>query len=102
MLKLLERNVTHVNDHLTVLASPNAALPLPFRNVDVDSPQYESVLGDLQRLRGNVYVGDGAIKVEDLTADGRHDTPEDHKAWHLLKIDERRDVTGCIWYMEHA
>jgi len=101
MLKLLERNVTHVNNHLAVLASPNAVLPLPFRNV-VDSPQYESALADLQRLRANVYLGDGAIKVEDLTADGRHDTPEDHKAWHLTMLDERRDVTGCIWYMEHA
>jgi len=102
MLKLLERNVTNGNDHLIVLASPNAALPLPFPNIDIDPSRYESVLGDLQRLRGTVYLQDGAITQHDLTGDGRHDIAEDHKSWHLVMRDERGDVNGCIWYLEHS
>jgi hypothetical protein len=102
MLKLLERNVFNVDRHLTVLASPKAAGPLPLSNVAVDSFRYDNLLGDVQRLRGQAYLSDGAIRVEDLTHDGRHDTPEDHKSWHVVMHDERRDVTGCIWYMEHA
>ncbi|HUK35188.1 MAG TPA: hypothetical protein VLV86_14820 [Vicinamibacterales bacterium] len=102
MLKLLERNVTSVSEHLTVLASPSAALPSAFGNIEVDSRRYNAVLGDLQRLRGSVYVDDGAISLADLTDDGRHDTAEDHKSWHLVMVDERRSIRGCIWYLEHS
>jgi hypothetical protein len=102
MLKLLERNVLNIDQHLTVLASPSATPPRSLSNVAVDSFQYDSLLGDVQRLRGKVYLSDGAIKVEDLTLDGRHDTPEDHKSWHIVMLDEQRDVAGCIWYLEHT
>jgi hypothetical protein len=102
MLKLLERNVSNVDRHLTVLASPRAERLFSFNNVAVDSCQYGSLLSDIQRLRGKIYLGDGAIGREELTHDGRHDTPEDHKSWHVVMHDERHDVTGCIWYLEHA
>ena len=102
MLKLLERNVSNVDQHLTVLASPRADRLFPFSNLSVDSFQYGSMLSDVQRLRGKVYLNDGAIGTEDLTGDGRHDTPEDHKSWHVVMRDEQRNVSGCIWYMEHA
>jgi hypothetical protein len=48
-----------------------------------------------------VYLGDGAIEADQLLPDGRHQTPEDEKSWHLVIVDEQRRITGSIWYLEH-
>jgi hypothetical protein len=48
-----------------------------------------------------VYRQDGALTADDLLPDGRHQTPEDERSWHLILMNEERRVTGCIWYLEH-
>jgi hypothetical protein len=101
MLKLLERNVTNVEDYLAVLAAPKAVVPSFLNSVATDSSLYYSKLHEVQRLRGGVYLNDGAIATSDLTNDGRHETAEDRKSWHLMLLNDRREVTGCIWYLEH-
>ena len=63
--------------------------------------QYDAILGRLQRLRGSVYLEDGAIRPEDLTADGRHTSPVDEKAWHVLALDSGGVVRGCARYLAH-
>jgi len=49
----------------------------------------------MQRLRGKVYLKDGAIKEWDLTSDGRHKQLADPESWHVLSVDYRDNVFGC-------
>jgi hypothetical protein len=56
----------------------------------------------MQRLRGRVYLEDGAIREEDLTADSRHQMDSDAKCWHVLAIDAEERVTGCLRYLDEG
>jgi hypothetical protein len=100
MLKLLERNITALDERLILLAPPQASAHSHYRNVDIDPRLHHSLLGQMQALRGQVYLQDGAISRRQLS-DGRHQTPEDDRSWHLLMLDARRRVSACVWYMEH-
>lgn len=55
----------------------------------------------MQRLRGGIYLADGALGRDELTSEGLHETKEDDRSWHLLMVDDRQRVTGCAWYLEH-
>ncbi len=48
-----------------------------------------SSFDEMQRLRGSIYLDEGNVKRHELTTDGRHQTAEDDKSWHLLMTDER-------------
>ena len=100
MHKLLERTIASLDERLILLA-PGARVPEFFENVDHNPVRHAGLVREMQRLRGNVYLSDGALSRDQLTNDGLHDTAEDHKSWHLLMVDDRRRVTGCAWYLEH-
>jgi hypothetical protein len=55
----------------------------------------------MQRMRGSIYLSDGAISPVDLTPDGRHVMPHDTGSWHLLTIDSTGSVVGCQRYLEY-
>jgi hypothetical protein len=59
------------------------------------------MLARLQRLRGSVYLEDGAITEADLTPDGRHLSPVDERAWHVLAVEAGGHVRGCARYLAH-
>ena len=59
------------------------------------------MLARLQRLRGCAYLEDGAICQEDLTPDGRHISPIDEQAWHVLSVESGGVVRGCARYLAH-
>lgn len=101
MLKLLERTVDTLDQRLLLLA-PSVNIPDFFLNVEYDNAEHQRYVRSMQKLRGRIYVGDGAVTREQLTPEGLHDTAEDHKSWHLLMVDRRRRVTGCAWYLEHS
>jgi hypothetical protein len=101
MLKLLERNIASVDQRLVLLAPPQASAHGFFRNVDVDPALHQAMVGEMQRVRGGIYLEDGAIARHELSG-GRHQTPEDHNSWHLLMLDQQQRVTACVWYMEHS
>jgi hypothetical protein len=101
MLRLLERNIIAIHERLVVLAPPQRTLPKQFTNLRPASDERQDYIDELQRLRGGIYFADGAISTTQMSVDGRHQTPEDDKSWHLLLLDEQREVSGCIWYMEH-
>ena len=84
-----------------ILLAPGGSVPQFFHNVDHSPTDHQRLVREMQRLRGSIYVGDGALGREQLTADGLHDTTEDHKSWHLLMVDRARRVTGCAWYLQH-
>ena len=100
MPSLLERSIASIDARLVLLAPPQADLPAFFSNVSEDFGEHERLMREMQRLRGGVYCGDGAIARHELK-DGRHQTAEDERSWHLLMLDSRNHVDACIWYMEH-
>ena len=62
---------------------------------------YARFKSEMQRLRGSIYLNDGAITSSDLTPDGRHVMPHDTGSWHLLSIDSTGSVVGCARYLEY-
>ena len=101
MLKLFEREINALKRRLIILAPPGATAPESFTNVIVDNDEHRDFKQALQRFRGNIYMRDGALRRDQLSSDGRHVTPEDDQAWHLLLRDNDEDIAGCIWYLEH-
>jgi len=100
VLKLLERTVASLDKRLILLA-PTADVPGFFENVEHDAVGHRRLVREMQRLRGKIYLNDGALERTQLTLDGLHETAEDQKSWHLLMVDRCRRVTGCAWYLEH-
>jgi hypothetical protein len=101
MRGLLERRIHCLAKDLIVLSPPQVPVPGTFRFQYDDEVRHRELLTDMQRLRGRVYLEDGALKPEQLTWDGRHITAEDSRAWHLLMLDRNRRVMACLWYLEH-
>jgi hypothetical protein len=54
----------------------------------------------MQRLRGQVYVQDGAISQSSLV-DGCHQSERDGRSWHLLVLNAQDRICGCARYYEH-
>lgn len=101
MLRLLERNIASVEKRLVLVAPPDISLPGCFTNVTADRARHKKLVREMQRLRGSVYLQDGAVRRDQLTPDGLHRTPEDDRSWHLLMLNARGEVSSCAWYMEH-
>ena len=85
-----------------LLAPPSYADTRAFRNLSCDAYEYKRLLADAQRLRGRVYLADGAISAEDLTHDGRHRQVADYRSLHLLSVNGAGQVLGCTRYYPHA
>src|SRR5215510_4550012 len=101
MLRALDRNIASVGDRIVFVAPSIAALSETFSHIVVDAGRHERLVRDVQRMRGSIYVKDGALQPHQLTADGRHQTPEDETSWHMLLLDKHRRVTACALYLEH-
>lgn len=101
MLRLLERNIASIQRRLVLIAPPYARIPVPFSNVTTDPSRHAKLFAEMQRLRGHVYVSDGAISPDHLSPTGRHQTPEDEQSWHLLLLNGDGRLNSCIWYLEH-
>lgn len=101
MLKLLDRNIAAVGQRLLILAPPHAVASQYFQNVEVDARLHRRLIQCMQKLRGRVYLEDGAISRHQLSADGLHVTPEDERSWHLLMLDAESRVNACVWYLDH-
>jgi len=100
-MRLLERNIASIGQRLVVLAPPQASIPSSFLNVSTDHARHAELVREMQRLRGSVYLHDGAVQVHQLSPDGRHHTPEDDRSWHLLMLNRHGRVSSCAWYLEH-
>lgn len=85
-----------------VLLAPPHAQPVPFGRLENDAQRHHRLLSDAQRLRGSIYVRDGALQPWQLSADGRHIQQADDLSWHLLTVDKDENVTACIRYLAHA
>jgi hypothetical protein len=85
---------------LILLAPSSARLPASFNRPQVDWTGYWNLLHEMQRLRGQVYLQDGAIAESSLT-DGRHLSDLDSSSWHLLVMDAYDRIRGCARFHEH-
>ena len=101
MIKLLERNIASVERRLVLLAPPQATLPDSFANVTFDSDLHTQLVREMQSVRGAIYLNEGNVTHHQLSDDGRHQTPEDERSWHLLWTDGSGHVSSCAWYLEH-
>jgi len=101
VLKLLERNIASIERRLVLLAPSHATIPETFTNVTISSQRHAQLVRDMQSVRGAIYLNEGNVKEDELSADGLHQTPEDQKSWHLLWTDSSGQVSSCAWYLEH-
>jgi hypothetical protein len=58
------------------------------------------MLTRVQRVRGKVYLDEGAVRRSQLF-DGRHRVSVDEHAWHVLALDDSMQIYGCSRYMAH-
>ena len=85
-----------------MLLAPSGVTPKgSFRHVQGNSGWRDGLLTDMQRLRGRIYLSDGAITASELTPDGRHVQPIDDHSWHLLVVSGNGRVLGCTRYLQH-
>ena len=97
------RLVPHIDDSnarrfLLLAPRDHTPSPLQFNNVRQTAQGYEHLLGQVQRLRGGIYLADGAIEPWQLTADGRHVQSVDSRSWHLVILDQQGNVAACTRY----
>ena len=85
-----------------LLAPAETQVPGGFRCVDTDPERHASILGSLQRLRGSVYLHDGAIASSDLAADGRHVLDADLRSWHVVAIQPDGEAVSCARFRNHG
>ena len=71
-------------------------------NSRVSKRLHSQLLGELQRLRGRVYLTDGAVSAEDLDPGGRHVQAPDARSWHLVMFGTLGLVTGCVRFRRHS
>nr|AEQ20294.1 long chain N-acyltyrosine synthase [uncultured bacterium CSLG7] len=100
-MNLIPCSLSLSHQQLILLAPYGAHIPARFRHAEIHPRRYASILVDVQKLRGRVYLEDGAIGRDQLDGNGRHRSPVDTESWHLLTLDGRGSVSGCVRYHEH-
>jgi hypothetical protein len=83
---------------VVLLAPALSAVPHGFADAIVSPDDHEHLFAQMQRLRGRIYLEDGAIREDQLTADGRHQQSVDAESWHLLAVAPDGVVQGCARY----
>jgi hypothetical protein len=85
-----------------ILLAPLGGDLTPFNGEIVGSNDYHAqLLAQMQRLRGAVYLRDGAIQSAELSPDLRHITTADSGSWHLLTVTPSQKVVGCMRFCSY-
>ncbi len=91
---------SRIRNQFVVLPPAGVRIPGVFRRTEFDNHRYSKMMAAMQRMRGKTYLDDGAIRPEDLTADGRHETPADERAWHVLSVDAGGNAAPRLRYLD--
>ena len=91
-----------VQGQLVLLAPSGAIIPEVFADAKSNPHRHDLLLAGVQRLRGALYLQEGAIQASQLSSDGRHRAPVDEHAWHIVLLDEEGGVAGCARYMAYG
>lgn len=100
-MRMLERHIASIDQRLVIVAPTPSTVPSRFQRILPDARLHHHLVNEMQRVRGEVYLQDGAIEQRQLSPGGLHRTPEDGRSWHLLLLDRNQSVTACAWYMQH-
>jgi hypothetical protein len=95
---LLQSFGDHIHNDLVLLAPAGCSIPKSFTRRTCDREAHASLLKEVQRVRGSIYLADGAVEASQLTADGRHVQRSDYDSWHLLAVGGNGEVQGCARY----
>lgn len=93
---------SRVRNQFVILPPAGLSVPRIFRRIESDSLRHNRLLMAMQRLRGKTYVDDGAIRPEDLTPDGRHQSAADERAWHVLSLNGSGQVSACLRFLDES
>lgn len=63
---------------------------------------HSHLVGEVQRLRGRIYLADGAVTIGDLDPWERHVQNADRTSWHLLTLGSLGRVIGCTRFRRHS
>ena len=63
---------------------------------------HSHLLSEMQRLRGRIYLADGALAAGDLDPWERHVHAADSRSWHLLTLGSLGRVIGCTRLRRHS
>jgi hypothetical protein len=95
-------NKTTSRDRSMILLAPAGACMEPFSGpVTFSDGVYTELIAEMQRLRGEIYLNDGAIQPSQLTHSGRHVSSSDYESWHLLTVRSDGEILGCIRFLRH-
>ncbi len=89
------------NYRFQLLAPPETPSGGAFGRPNINEQLYDQFLTGVQKLRGRVYLKDGAIQESELEEDGRFCMPGDKRSWHFLLIDNAQKVIGGARYLVH-
>lgn len=90
------------NYRFQLLAPPETSIGGTFGRPHTSKQLYDHFLASVQKLRGRVYLKDGAIQEAELDDDGRFSMAGDKQSWHLLLVDNAHQVIGGARYLVHA
>ncbi len=90
------------NYHFQLLAPPQTRPDCTFGRSKINEQLYSHYLSSMQRLRGRVYLKDGAIQPCELDDDDRFHMRGDEQSWHFLLAEDDQNVIGCARYLVHA
>jgi hypothetical protein len=86
-----------------VLLAPEDELPESASgDITCSAQTYSQFLSELQRLRGRIYLADGAVDRNQLDESDRHVQPADRKSWHLLTLGSFGRLLGCTRIRRHS
>jgi hypothetical protein len=95
-----KEGVEDVRQFALLAPSPDV-FPSTFRRVSVDPEQHGVLMRQMQRLRGSVYLEDGAIQPADLDEAQCHVSPVDARSFHVLVFNRQQQVVGCSRFRAH-
>jgi hypothetical protein len=93
--------LTPSHRQLLLLAPSTGGVPDSFSNPNCDQGRHAQMLAQAQKLRGRIYLEDGAIEQTELTPDGRHYIASDEESWHILTLASDGSVSGCTRFLAH-
>ncbi len=97
------RNAWALRQRSFVLLAPVNETPTQFPGDLTCSPHLHShLLSEMQRLRGRIYLADGALAAGDLDPWERHIHAADSKSWHLLALGAMGRVIACTRLRRHS
>ncbi len=97
-MALLHNVGNPIHNGLVLLAPEGGSVPASFTRRSFGPGRHAAWLSEAQKVRGTVYLQDGAVEASQLTADGRHVQTSDSDSWHLLAVDGNGEVQGCARY----